>query len=169
MTENKLRVIITNKQKQVKIPTGMRLLIRRCCNAVLQSENFKGIAEISISLVDNEQIKELNKQYRDKDIETDVLSFPMGENGVYNIDHTTGAQILGDVVISMEKVVEQANRYGHSLQREVGYLTAHSVLHLLGYDHEEPWERVHMREKEEMIMDKLGLPASQSYILDNEK
>lgn len=95
---------------------------------------------------------------------TDVLSFVMGENGVYDVDPKTGAQILGDVVISMEKAVEQAERYGHSLQREVGYLTAHSVLHLLGYDHENNMERIRMREKEEKVMSQLGLPASTSYV-----
>lgn len=166
MTEDKLKVIIVNKQKDVKIPTGLRMLIRRCCNAVLKLEQFKGMAEISVSLLNNAQIKELNSQYRDKNIETDVLSFPMGENGVYPTDPQTGVQILGDVVISMQKAVDQASRYGHSLQREVGYLTAHSVLHLLGYDHEDQWERVHMREKEELIMEQLGLPASSSYVIE---
>ena len=90
----------------------------------------------------------------------------MGENGEYDTNLETGAKILGDVVISMEKAVEQADAYGHSLQREVGYLTAHSVLHLLGYDHEDNLERVRMREKEEFVMDELGLPASSSYIIE---
>ena len=163
---DKIRVIITNKQKEIKIPTGLRMLVRRCCNAVLRMEEFKGSAEISVTFVNNAQIKDYNKQYRDKDTVTDVLSFGMGENGVYDIDPDTGAQILGDVVISMEKAQEQALRFDHSLQREVGYLTAHSVLHLLGYDHEDNLERVHMREKEEYIMDQLGLPASSSYIIN---
>lgn len=165
MTENKIRVIINNNQKAVKIPTGLRMLIRRCCNAVLQMENFKGSAEISVTFVDNPQIKTLNSQYRNKDTETDVLSFPMGENGVYDTNMDTGAQILGDVVLSVEKAVEQADAFGHSLQREVAYLTAHSVLHLLGYDHIDNMERVRMREKEELIMTQLGLPASSSYIV----
>ena len=92
----------------------------------------------------------------------------MGENGVYDKDIETGAQILGDVVISMEKARDQAELFGHSLQREVGYLTAHSVLHLLGYDHMEKLERVRMREKEELVMEQLGLPASSSYIVDDD-
>lgn len=168
MAENKIRVVITNNQKAVKIPTGIRMLVRRCCNAVLQLEKFEGPAEISVTFTDNAQIKELNKQYRNKDIETDVLSFPMGENGVYDTDMQTGAKILGDVVISMEKARDQAELYGHSLQREIGYLTAHSVLHLLGYDHIDNMERVRMREKEELIMEQLGLPASSSYIIDDD-
>ena len=167
MADNKIRVVITNKQKTVKIPTGIRMLVRRCCNAVLQMEKFEGPAEISVTFTDNKGIKELNKQYRNKDIETDVLSFPMGENGVYDTDMETGAKILGDVVISMEKARDQAELFGHSLQREVGYLTAHSVLHLLGYDHMENLEKVRMREKEELIMEQLGLPESSSYIVDD--
>ena len=164
MTENKIRVIITNKQKAVKIPTGLRMLVRRTCNAVLRLEEFKGSAESSVTFVDNAEIKELNTQYRNKNTETDVLSFPMGENGIWDKNPETGAFVLGDVVISMEKAVEQADIYGHTLQREVGYLTAHSVLHLLGYDHIEPMDRVRMREKEELVMEQLGLPASISYI-----
>lgn len=165
MTDNKIRVIITNKQKDIKIPTGLRMLIRRCCNAVLRMEKFEGSVEVSVTFVNNEQIKEYNAQYRNKNIETDVLSFPMGENGVYDVNPETGAKILGDIVISIEKAQEQAKAYGHSLQREVGFLTAHSMLHLLGYDHENNnLGRVRMREKEELVMEQLGLPASSSYI-----
>ena len=165
----KIRVIISNLQKEVKIPTGLRMLIRRCCHAVLQLEGFPDPAEISVSFVDNEQIREMNRQYRNKDSATDVLSFPMGENGQYDINHETGAKILGDIVLSMPKAVEQAQTYGHSLEREVGYLTAHSMLHLLGYDHENGGlDRVRMREKEETVMQELGLPASSSYTPDDE-
>ncbi|WP_322200613.1 rRNA maturation RNase YbeY [Acutalibacter intestini] len=160
----KIRVIISNRQKQVRIPTGVRMLIRRCCHAVLQLEDFPDSAEISVSFVDNDQIREMNRQYRDKDSVTDVLSFPMGENGRYDVNHETGAKILGDIVISVPKAVEQARTYGHSLEREIGFLTAHSVLHLLGYDHEDGGlARVRMREKEERVMRELGLPASSSY------
>ena len=157
MPDNKIRVVITNKQKAVKIPTGIRMLVRRCCNAVLKLEKFEGPAEISVTFVDNAQIKELNKQYRDKDIETDVLSFPMGENGVYDKDIETGAQILGYVVISMEKARDQAELYGHSFQREVGYLTAHSVLHLLGYDHMTEEEAKVMEAKQAAALKELGI------------
>ena len=166
----KIRVIIHNDQKEVKIPTGLRMLVRRCCNAVLRLEEFGAPAEISVTFVDNKKIHELNKQYRHKDAPTDVLSFPMGENGVYDINHDTGAKILGDIVISMEKAVEQAERFDHSLDREVGYLTAHSVLHLLGYDHERGGiDRVRMREKEEQVMTQLGLPSSSSYVLEEDE
>ncbi len=160
------RVIITNNQKEVKIPTGIRMLIRRTCNAVLKLEDFESAAEISVTFVDNEEIRKLNKQYRDKDTETDVLSFPMGENGVFNSNPSTGAKILGDIVISMERALDQADRYGHSLEREVSYLTAHSMLHLLGYDHEDGGiNKVRMREKEETVMSQLGLRITTSYTL----
>ncbi len=166
---DKTRVIITNQQKAVKIPTGVRMLIRRTCNAVLKMEQFEGSAEVSVTFVDNEQIRELNRQYRNKDAATDVLSFPMGENGVYDVNHATGAKILGDVVISVPRAMEQAERFGHSLEREMGYLTAHSMLHLLGYDHENGGlEKVRMREKEELVMSQLGLQSTSSYTIDSE-
>ena len=114
---DKLKVMISNKQKRAKIPTGMRLLIRRCCNAVLTMEEFQGSAEVSVSFVDDQEIRSLNKIYRDKDSATDVLSFPLGENGVYDVNFETGAYMLGDIVISVERAVEQAKLYGHSLQR----------------------------------------------------
>ncbi len=161
---DKIKVIITNDQKEVKIPTGVRMLIRRCCNAVLVNEKFEGSAEISVRFVDDEIIHELNREYRHVDRSTDVLSFPLGENGVYDINHDTGAKILGDIVISMQHAVMQADLYGHSLQREIAFLTVHSMLHLLGYDHEaEGLERVRMREKEEAVLTQLGLKRNDSY------
>ena len=154
----KLKVMISNRQKQVKIPTGIRLLLRRCCHAVLEFEKFEADAEVSISFIDNKEIQILNREFRGKDIDTDVLSFPLGENGVYDKNEDTGAYQLGDIVISVEKAVTQADLYGHSFQREVGFLTVHSMLHLLGYDHENGGlEAAQMREKEEMILSKLGL------------
>ena len=130
-----VKVIISNDQKTVKIPRGTRLLVRRCCHAVLDEENFDGNAEVSVTFVDNEKIHELNLKHRNIDRETDVLSFPLGENGVYDVDLDTGAKLLGDIVISIPKAMEQAEEYNHSLQREIGFLTVHSMLHLLGYDH----------------------------------
>ncbi|MFI3170230.1 MAG: rRNA maturation RNase YbeY [Faecalibacterium sp.] len=158
------KVYISNTQKAVKIPSGLRILIRRACNAVLEYEKFEGNAEISVSFVDNAKIAEMNHEYRNKPMPTDVLSFPLGENGVYDINEETGSKMLGDIVISMERAVEQAELYGHILQREVAYLTVHSMLHLLGYDHELGGiEAVHMREKEEAVLVQLGLPRTVSY------
>ena len=166
---DKIKVIITNKQKDVKIPTGLRMLIRRCCNAVLRMEEFEGSVEVSVTIVNNQQIKELNAQYRNIDRETDVLSFPLGENGEYDINPATGAYMLGDIVISVQKAMEQASEFGHSLEREIAFLTVHSMLHLLGYDHVNGGlEAVHMREKEETVLTQLGLKRNGSYYLDEE-
>lgn len=166
---NKIKVIITNDQNTVKVPSGVRLLIRRCCNAVLLMEEFSDSAEISVRFVDNEQIKELNAEYRDIDKETDVLSFPLGENGVYDRNPSSGAALLGDIVISMQKAMEQAEEYGHSLDREVAFLTVHSMLHLLGYDHVNGGlEALRMREKEETVLTQLGLKRNGAYYLDEE-
>lgn len=162
--KDKIKVVISNNQTAVKIPSGVRMLIRRCCNAVLVGEKFSGSAEVSVSIVDDAQIHELNKQYRNIDRSTDVLSFPLGADGVYDINNDTGAQLLGDIVISIEHAVKQADLYGHSLNREIAFLTVHSMLHLLGYDHEAGGlELVRMREKEESVLTQLGLVRSGSY------
>ncbi len=168
--KEKIRVIITNDQKAVKIPTGVRLLVRRCCNAVLTFEDFSEPAEISVTFVDDERIHELNKMHRNVDKSTDVLSFPLGENGVYDKNLETGACLLGDIVISVETAVRQADTYGHTLQREIGFLTVHSMLHLLGYDHVNGGiEAVHMREKEEHVLTELGLKRNESYYMTSEE
>ena len=157
MTNDKVRVTITDRQKKVKIPSGLRMLIRRACIAVLREEKFQGDAEVSVTFVDNDQIRRLNAKFRGKDSATDVLSFPMGENGEYDLNPSTGAKLLGDVVLSMEKAAEQALEYEHSFEREVCYLTVHSMLHLLGYDHMNIEEKAVMRMKEETVMSKIGL------------
>lgn len=164
MKMNKLKVMIRNNQKKIKLPSGLRLLVRKCCQAVLAEENFGRAAEVSVSFVDNREIRSLNRLYRGKDKPTDVLSFPLGENGVYDVNNETGACLLGDVVISMETAVQQARLYDHSLEREVGFLTVHSMLHLLGYDHETaPLEAAKMHEKEELILEKLGITGNKEY------
>ena len=165
MAKAKAKVTIENKQKAVAVPTGTRMLIRRCCEATLQNEGFPELAAIDVSFVDDAQIHELNREFRQVDRATDVLSFPLGENGVYDHDPATGAALLGDVVLSFERAQEQAEQFGHSLQREVGYLTVHSVLHLLGYDHVNGGlEAMRMREKEEAVMAQLGLSREESFV-----
>ena len=157
MAIDKVKVIITDRQKKVRIPTGLRMQIRRACIAVLREEQFEGDSEVSVSFVDNEEIRKLNKEFRSIDSATDVLSFPLGENGVYDVNPKTGAKMLGDVVISMQKAHEQALDFDHSFEREVCYLTVHSVLHLLGYDHMVPEDKAVMRSKEEAVMQAMGL------------
>ena len=162
--KDKIKVIITDAQKEVKIPTGTRMLVRRCCNAVLKNEKFEGSAEISVRFVNNDEIHSLNKGFRNVDRATDVLSFPLGENGEYDINNDTGAKMLGDIVISMETAFVQSKEYGHSFEREIAFLTVHSMLHLLGYDHVNGGlEAMRMREKEEIVLAQIGLPRSNSY------
>ncbi len=165
----KLKVIIDNQQNVMKIPTGVRMLVRRCCKAVLLNEGFTDLAEISVTFVDDETIHQLNKKHRNIDKSTDVLSFPMGEDGDYPVNHDTDAKVLGDIIISNEHAYDQAEKYGHTLQREIGFLTVHSLLHLLGYDHEDGGlEMVKMREKEEAVLTSIGLKRNGSYYFDEE-
>ena len=154
----KVKVNIKNNQKTAAIPVGTKLLVRKACIATLVEENFADDAEVDVTFVNDEQIKEYNSQFRNVDKSTDVLSFPLGENGVYDTNPETGNKMLGDVVISIEHAIEQAELFGHGLRREIGYLTVHSMLHLLGYDHVNGgMEKTVMREKEEVILKNLGL------------
>ena len=140
------------------LPNGTKALIRNACKAVLQTENFTESAEINISFVDDESIRQINNEFRNINKSTDVLSFPMGENGEYDVNPENGCKMLGDVVISVEHAIAQAELFGHSNEREIGYLTVHSVLHLLGYDHvDEAEEKKIMRAKEEEALSLLGL------------
>ena len=155
----KVKVTITNEQKKIKIPVGLRGLIRRACIASLKEQGFDEGAEVSVLLVDDERIHGINFEHRNVDRATDVLSFPLGENGEYDLNPETELLQLGDVVISLERAAAQAEEYGHSFEREVGYLTVHSVMHLLGYDHVNGGkEAVLMRDHEETVMEMLGLP-----------
>lgn len=153
-----IKVNITDRYKKVKFPTGTRLLVRKACIATLDEEKFSDSAEIEVTFVSDEQIRLLNSQFRNIDSSTDVLSFPLGSDGKYDINPETGAKMLGDVIISVDHALYQANLYGHGIEREVAYLTVHSVLHLLGYDHVNGGlEQMRMREKEEKILERLGL------------
>lgn len=154
----KVKVSINNNQSLIKIPSGVRMLIRQCCCAVLKHDNINKNVEISIVFVDNETIKELNLKHRNKHNVTDVLSFPLSDD-LDNcfINPETNLYMLGDIVISIEKAYEQAKEYSHSIKREIAYLTVHSMLHLLGYDHENSQEEYKlMRIKEEHILNSLG-------------
>ena len=133
-------------------------LAEKVINACMDYAKFPYEAEVNLTLTDNEGIHTINKEFRQIDRPTDVLSFPLGEDGNYDINPATGAAMLGDIVLSMERAQTQAEEYGHSLQREVGYLTVHSMLHLLGYDHlDEGEQKKQMRAREEAILAELGI------------
>lgn len=114
-------------------------------------------SEVSITLTDNEHIHILNKQYRKIDRPTDVLSFALNEGEEPEIEGGAPVNVLGDIVISVEKAIEQAKEYGHSTKREIAFLTVHGMLHLLGYDHMEEADRAEMRKEEDFVMEKLGI------------
>ncbi|WDC83906.1 rRNA maturation RNase YbeY [Caloramator sp. mosi_1] len=158
-----------NRQNKIHFTDDMKKLIKNAVESTISYENFNKPYELSIIITDNSEIKEINKQFRGIDKETDVLSFPMLEfdDGYYedgeveidieDINPESGAVVLGDMVISLEKAKEQSIEYGHSFERELAFLVVHSMLHLLGYDHEEDDDRLIMRHKEEEILNNLGL------------
>lgn len=134
----KNRIYITNCQSAYAVTPALRGLIRRAIGQALKYESFPYEAEVSVTLVDNSGIRELNRDYRDIDRVTDVLSFPLYEKG--EIDEGVAQDgepvSIGDIVLSLERAAEQAVEFGHSFERETAFLCVHSVLHLLGYDHE---------------------------------
>ena len=153
-----VKVNITDNYGKEKVSNEIRALARKACRATLREENFCGDAEIELTFVDDSKIKEINKEYRDIDNSTDVLSFPLGENGIYDKNPENGFFMLGDIVISVDHAKTQADLYGHGINREIAFLTVHSMLHLLGFDHINGGkeERI-MRQKEETVLEKMGL------------
>ena len=157
----KLKIYFSNEQDQIKISFKIRRLIKKSVSEALKQEGFAYPAEVSVSFVDNESIHKLNLEYREKDKPTDVLSFPMWEkeelaDGSALDGH---AVTLGDIIISAEKAKAQAEEYGHSIERELAFLSVHSTLHLLGYDHEvSEEEEKYMNDKQEEVLTRIGLP-----------
>lgn len=133
-----------NQQDEIDIDQEMLELLKKVIITAAELEGYSG-GEVSIAFVSNQQIKELNSKYRDKDQITDVLSFPIDD------------EMLGDIIISAKRAAEQALEYGHSLKRELAYLTVHGMLHLFGYDHQSEEEKKEMRQKEERVLTQLGI------------
>ncbi|HHX12961.1 MAG TPA: rRNA maturation RNase YbeY [Clostridiales bacterium] len=144
-------------------------LVKKVITACLDSEACPYEVEVSILFIDNDEIREINRDYRDIDSPTDVLSFPavtFNTVGDYSeledsyadyFNPESGELFLGDIAISVEKAIEQANEYDHTLEREIGFLTAHSVFHLLGYDHMSEEEAILMETKQSEVLDKLNI------------
>mgnify|MGYP003878122299 CR=1 FL=1 len=147
-----LEIQIDNRQNKVQLDEDIIPLIENAIKAVLELEGKPLDYEVSISFVDNEEIRELNRLYRNVDKETDVLSFPMEEG-----EDNYSMNMLGDIVISLEKALEQSIEYNHSLTREIIYLTVHSMFHLLGYDHMNDEDRLIMRNREKEVMKSLKI------------
>jgi len=155
-----LKIYFENDQQKHSIHYKLKMLIRHTILETLDYEGMENDAEVSVTFVDDEGIRELNKKFRNMDKPTDVLSFPLldyeGESEEPFFDEL--CHNLGDIVISLERAMAQANEFGHSFEREVAFLTAHSMLHLLGYDHELSEEDdADMRARQNDIMERLGL------------
>ncbi|MBQ7357405.1 MAG: rRNA maturation RNase YbeY [Clostridia bacterium] len=156
----KLKIYFENEQDKLPITYKLKMLIREAVEATLDFEDYRNICEVSVTFTDNEGIRELNGKFRQIDRPTDVLSFPLfdfeGSSDEPPVDEMMN--MLGDIVISLERAKEQADEYGHSFEREVAFLTVHSMLHLLGYDHETGEEDdKNMRARQSEIMDIMGL------------
>ena len=157
-----LLIDIQNEQNKFEYTPHMEKLIEDVVKTALKNENFNEDAYVAVTLTDNENIRIINNEQRNIDSATDVLSFPVLEfedgrmlAGVG--DYYEDKLILGDIVLSLERAEEQRIEFGHSFDREMGYLICHSVLHLLGYDHETHEEREVMRMKEEEALKELSL------------
>lgn len=161
-------IVFDNDQSLFEVSKNLVSFIEEAVKTTLAYEKFEKSCEISILITDNNGIKGLNKEFRGINRETDVLSFPLlnfpggfEKNIDYKFDideinPETGEVMLGDIVISLEKAMLQSQDYGHSFEREVAFLTVHSMFHLLGYDHEEDSDRAVMRGKEEAVLDIMG-------------
>ena len=153
-------IYFSNAQDKEKDSPELRCLVKAAIYAALDYEDFRKSAEVSVTFTDNEGIHEINKKERNIDSPTDVLSFPImsGDDSDADTDRTTGAVMLGDIVLNLERARAQAAEYGHSYTREVAFLTVHSVLHLLGYDHltSEEADR-DMRARQDAVLDMMGI------------
>ena len=157
-------ILMENNQNAIEITEEINNVIKKAIDASLKYENCDFDAELSVTIVDNEEIREINNEHRGIDKATDVLSFPMLEfdedgNAIEcEYDFSDDTVILGDIVISAERAKEQAEELGHSFIREMAFLTVHSMLHLLGYDHlDDPEGEAEMIRKQKDILDGLGI------------
>ena len=153
-----INLIAENEQDKIEITDKMLALMKSCAESVLITEGLEGSFEISLTITDNESIRQINNAFRGIDKETDVLSFPLSDDKSFPVNMDSGDYLLGDIVISAEKAAEQAEEYCHSREREFGFLTVHSVLHLLGYDHvNDEAEGKIMQAREKEALERIGL------------
>ncbi len=154
----RIKIYFSNEQDKRKAGFSLRRLIKRAIRASLECESFDYDVNVSVTFTDNAGIREKNCEFRNIDSATDVLSFPMYDMKNGDMPDTFAPCDLGDIVLSLERAEEQAAEFGHSYERECAFLTVHSVLHLLGYDHvDSEAEEMEMREHQRIIMKKIGL------------
>lgn len=152
----KIRIYFENMQDKLPAAYSLKMLMRKAIEATLRYEGIERDTEVSLTFTDDTEIRKLNMRYRSLDKATDVLSFPLEENAEKNMDF--GALVLGDIVISLEHAKMQAHEFGHSYEREAAFLCVHSMLHLLGYDHEKSIEADEdMRRRQREIIELIGL------------
>lgn len=149
--------LLFENETELNISPELLKLFEEAVLASLKYEGFSDNVEVGLTLTNNEEIRSLNSKYRGIDRPTDVLSFPMIDFGNESPDFSGRTVPLGDIVISVERAKEQAADYGHSLERELGFLTVHSMLHLMGYDHMTEQDEKEMFFKQREILDKMGL------------
>jgi len=152
-----MEVIISNYPEDLIFPAEISENVQRAAEMVGELYGIEN-GEVSVTLTDNEYIHALNKQYRGIDRPTDVLSFALNESDEPEMIDGPDVNVLGDLIISVERAEEQAADYGHSVKREIAFLTVHGMLHLLGYDHMEDEEREEMEAEQRFVMEKLGIP-----------
>lgn len=153
-----VKINFSNRQRKTKLPSNIEELVRSAVKASLDTEGFYDDAEVNVTFVSDRKIKEINSEFRNISKSTDVLSFPLGVDGEYEINPENGFIMLGDVIISIDHALLQAENFGHGVDREVAYLTVHSIFHLLGYDHiDEGTDKKRMRSMEEKALAKIGL------------
>ncbi|MBR3459004.1 MAG: rRNA maturation RNase YbeY [Selenomonadaceae bacterium] len=152
-----MEILIGNYPENLVFPEEIAENVRKAVAKVGELYGAEN-GEVSVTLTDNAYIHSLNKEYRGIDRPTDVLSFALNESEEPGIEGGLGTNVLGDIVISVERAEEQAAEYGHSLRREVAFLTVHGMLHLLGYDHIEDEEREEMEGEQRFVMEQLGIP-----------
>lgn len=151
-----MEMILSSMPENLEIDVDIVDTVRKAAYKVGELYGLDN-AEVSITFTDNEHIHEINRKYRKVDRPTDVISFALNEGDEPEIEGGAPINVLGDIIISVEKAVEQAKDYGHSVEREVAFLTVHGMLHLLGYDHIDEAERKEMRAEEDFVMEKLGI------------
>lgn len=151
-----MSLLVLNQQKIVSLPPGLVLTLQEMVNQVLKENDLPEETEVDLTFVDDATIQELNETYRDITAPTDVLSFSQLENTGEEPEFVdlVGAKVLGDIVISLETGLRQSQEYGHSLKREIAFLTIHGLLHLLGYDHQTAAEEEQMFAKQTEILNR---------------
>ena len=155
-----MKVIISNYPEELSFPTEIEENVRAAAEKVGELYGVEN-GEVSVTLTNNDYIHQLNRKYRQIDRPTDVLSFALNESEEPDIENGPDINVLGDIILSVERAEEQAADYGHSLRREIAFLTVHGMLHLLGYDHMEEADRLEMEEEQRYVREQLGISRNE--------